>query len=215
MINKNKQKLRTVEGSRDRAPGRSKRLSKLSMKILEFYSFEDQVWYMDQKGDSHQLVESDREVIRFMIQSIEDFYPDAYKALTEEYKGCRPNLAYYQYRIVLHFCKCNFSSIDNVKDVDDNALFHFEHVQCPLRGICRYENIICHPKFQSGISKAEHRVLELLYQGYKHLEIANTLYLSIYTVKNHIKNAFARLGIHSEAEFIRYANNHHLFKKEE
>jgi DNA-binding CsgD family transcriptional regulator len=185
------------------------------MERIEFYSFEDQVWYVDKDGKPHRLEESSREVIRFMIQNIQDFYPDAYEDLVNEYKGCKPNLSYYQFRIVEHFCKCNFSSIDNVQDIDANSLFHFEHVQCPLRGICRHENIICHPRFQSGISKAEQRVLELLYRGCKHMEIADSLCLSLYTVKNHIKNAFARLGLHSEAEFIRYANKHNLFKKEE
>ncbi|WP_455510695.1 response regulator transcription factor [Butyricimonas paravirosa] len=42
--------------------------------------------------------------------------------------------------------------------------------------------------------------------------IAGMLFISINTVKNHIKNAFRKVGVHSLAEFIQHANSHNLFK---
>lgn len=181
------------------------------MESIEFFSFEDQVWYA-QGGEQFRLTQNDRPMVRFINQTLEDFYPEAYSALTKIYKGCKPNLNYYQYRIALHFCKCNFSNIDNIPDIKRGSLFNLEHVSCPLRGICQNEGIICHARFKSGISKSEKPVMELLCQGYKHHEIANELCLSIYTIKAHIKHVFARLDIHSEAEFVRYANDHNIFK---
>ena len=44
-------------------------------------------------------------------------------------------------------------------------------------------------------------------------DIADTLYLSSHTVKNHIKSAYARLGVHEKSEFIRYAKDNNLFKE--
>ena len=43
-------------------------------------------------------------------------------------------------------------------------------------------------------------------------EIAEQLYLSAHTVNNHIRNAYFRLGIHSKAEFVKYAENNRLFQ---
>ena len=90
--------------------------------------------------------------------------------------------------------------------------FHFEHVFCPLRGECKFENIVCHPEFESHISKAEKRILERWYRGESKEEIADALFLSIHTINNHIRNAFQRLNIHNKAEFVRFADSNNLFK---
>ena len=50
--------------------------------------------------------------------------------------------------------------------------------------------------------------------GMKDEEIAETLFISSHTVKNHRKNVFRKLSIHSMAEFMRYANEKNLFKGE-
>ena len=53
--------------------------------------------------------------------------------------------------------------------------------------------------------------MKLVYKGVSKAEIAEQLYISPYTVKNHIKSVYLKLGIHEKAEFIQYANNHNLF----
>ena len=50
--------------------------------------------------------------------------------------------------------------------------------------------------------------------GKKDEEIAEALFISSHTVKNHRKNVFRKLSIHSMAEFMRYANEKNLFKSE-
>lgn len=99
-------------------------------------------------------------------------------------------------------------------DIDENWNFKFEFVGCPLRGECDGFKKICEPKFNSTLSDSQLRVMELCYYGKKDEEIAETLFISSHTVKNHRKNVFRKLSIHSMAEFMRYANEKNLFKGE-
>ena len=110
------------------------------MKNIEFYTFEDQIWYRTEDGNQHHLTEADRDAIRFIIEKFREFYPEALEASLNEYKRCQANLPHYQYRVVLRLCKCNFGVIDtNISDVDASGCFHSTHVPCPLRGECKYE----------------------------------------------------------------------------
>ena len=45
------------------------------MKNIEFYTFEDQIWYRTEDGNQHHLTESDRDAIRFIIEKFREFYP--------------------------------------------------------------------------------------------------------------------------------------------
>ena len=81
-----------------------------------------------------------------------------------------------------------------------------------MRGECKLESIVCFPKFNTRLSEAELRVMHLVYDGVGNDEIAERLYLSPHTVKNHIKSVYAKLGIHEKSEFIRYANKNDLFQ---
>ena len=55
------------------------------------------------------------------------------------------------------------------------------------------------------------RVMRVYYQEKNIGSIAELLYLSVHTVKNHIKASYAKLGIHTRGEFITYASKHQLF----
>lgn len=81
-----------------------------------------------------------------------------------------------------------------------------------MRGECKYEGIICNPQFNSRISDAEMRVMRLVYDGIDNDEIADRLYLSPHTVKNHIKSVYLKLDIHGKSDFIQYAHKNNLFK---
>lgn len=41
---------------------------------------------------------------------------------------------------------------------------------------------------------------------------AEKLFISLNTVNNHRKNSFRKVGVHSMAEFMRYAMTNNLFK---
>lgn len=179
---------------------------------LEFYMFEGDLWCKIENGQNIILDETRTELIGSILNEIKEFYPIAYKALTKEYERSSQNIPYYQYLIVRRFCKCNFGKLDGTEyDIGRGRKFHFEKVECPLRGECRFEGIICSPKFNSKLSEAELRVMKLLYQGASKEDIAERLYISPYTVKNHVKSAYLKLGIHEKSEFIRYANENNMF----
>lgn len=178
---------------------------------IEFYTYEDELWYRTADGHTERLTERHHDIIAEVLAKIETLYPKAYAALSKEYERCVCNLSLYRFRMVQRFCKCNFGNIDNVADIDATGRFHLECVPCPLRGECRAEGVICRPEFDSRLSDAELRVLRLWYRGMSKEEVAEQLYLSVHTVNNHIRNAFARIGIHEKAEFFRYAEQNHLF----
>ena len=53
------------------------------------------------------------------------------------------------------------------------------------------------------ITDRELQVLHLLYQGTKRSEIAEQLFISEGTVKNHIKKVYSKLGVNSITEFLK------------
>lgn len=183
------------------------------MKDLEFYIFEDELWCMFPDGRNEQITERSTDIIKKVLDRIRECYPEAYAELMKWYQKSSMNVPYFQYLMVNRFCRCNFGKLDTTqKDIDNATNFNFERVSCPLRGECPYENKVCNPRFNSRLSDAELRVMKLVYNGYSNDEVADTLYLSPHTVKNHIKSVYLKLGIHEKAEFIRYANNNNLFK---
>ncbi len=181
------------------------------MKEKEFYTCDDRVYCLSD-GKSEEITENDTEFIDWLLERIENFYPTAYKALKENYIRSSANVPYFKYLMVRRFLKCNFGDLDTTHhDIDRDGVFHFEKVACPMRGECRHEGVICMPRFSSRLSDAEMRVMRIFYE-YKDIEkIAELLYISGHTVKNHIKAAYAKLGIHTRGEFITYASKHRLF----
>lgn len=186
----------------------------MEIKSIEFYNAPEGEVMIRKQGDAERVLSSkDREFIATFIAIISEFYPEAHKALAETYKKSELNRDYYQFLIVKRFIRCNFGSFDNVQDIDSNGRFRFEFVSCPLKGECKHDGIICSPKFNSTLSCRELEVMKLAYEGSIDEEIAESLFIAINTVNNHRKNAFRKLGIHSMPEFMRYAENHNLFKK--
>lgn len=62
----------------------------------------------------------------------------------------------------------------------------------------------------SGLSRRENEVLSLLAQGYDNEHIAERLYLSPKTVKNHITSLYDKLGVGKRAEVVAWAWRHGL-----
>lgn len=177
---------------------------------IEFFTYEGEVWFRE-SGEVHRLTESNTEILDGMMELVSTFYPKAYSALCEVYKGCAMNKSYYRFRMMTRFIKCNFAQLDNIPDVADNCQFNFEFVPCPIRGECKLECIICRPEFDHKLSTAELPVLRLWYKGKSPDEIADLLCLSPHTVHNHIRNAYNRTGVHSRSEFVKYATQNALF----
>lgn len=178
---------------------------------IEFFTYESEVWLRKSSGDTRILSETDKDVINALIHHISTFYPKAFAALESEYQNCSPNQSYFRFRMAVRFIRCNFAALDSIPDFNTSHVCTFEHVNCPLRGECRYDHVICRPSFDHRLSPAEMRVMELVYRGLTEEEVGSRLCLSPLTVHTHVRNAYTRLGIHSKAEFVKYAANHHLF----
>lgn len=177
----------------------------------EFFCHEDEVLIRYADGRTSRVSESDVDVVREMDEMISTFYPDAYTALCEIYKASSANILYYRFRIVSRFIRCNLANLDHVPDVSSDGHINLESVPCPMRGECRWDGIICRPSFSHTMTATELRVMELLYRGSSESDIAGILFLSILTVRTHIRNALRRTGLHSRSEFMKYAAQNKLF----
>jgi DNA-binding NarL/FixJ family response regulator len=183
------------------------------MNSYEFYATpEGEVMFRQNGQAESQLKETDVEFIDAFLSIISEFYTEAHHALMSAYSRSALNARYRNFLVLRRFIKCNFGVFDNLMDVDELWNFKFEFVQCPLRGECKLEHIVCFPKFNSQLSTRQLEVMKLFTEGVSDSDIAERLFLSIYTVNNHRKNSFKKLGVHSMSEFMRYASTNNLFK---
>ena len=187
------------------------------MKEVEFYSYDDEVWYRDSDEHTEPLTEHSREVIDTMFDTIRSEYPEAFEKMSQIYKANEPNVIYYKYVVVKRFVKCNFSKVDttyiDIESFGGQGRMNFEKVDCPLRGECPFEDIICRPRFSSKLTSRELEVARHWYEGRTMSEIAEKMYLSYDTINNHIRRINNKLGVHSKAEFMKYVDAKRLFDK--
>ena len=61
-----------------------------------------------------------------------------------------------------------------------------------------------------GLTAREVEILALMADGLSNPEIAARLYIGQTTVKTHINNAFAKIGVRNRAEAVHYAHEHGL-----
>ena len=181
------------------------------MKRIEFYTFNAEVWY---RTDTEQKrLTEDNPLVDRLLEETEALYPLAFAALEKEYQKIT-DMQTRRFRMACRFVKCNFGEIDNVLDIQTNGKWVFECVKCPLRGECKWEGVICQPEFNSELTKREKEILKHVYDGLKIEDIAEVMFLSPHTVKNHMRNAFARLDVHSIQEFMVYAKNNDMYGNE-
>jgi two-component system NarL family response regulator len=65
----------------------------------------------------------------------------------------------------------------------------------------------------SNLTMREREILQLIADGLSNKEIAQRLFLSLYTVKNHVHNILEKLQVHSRSEAIRSAMDNRLLIK--
>lgn len=181
------------------------------MESIEFYTINDQLWVYDGQGKHTMVEESNHELVDRLFGMLVEYWPEAYAALAKEFGRSSANAPYFRWLIVRRFYKCNFGKFDTTSIDIDNGKVNFEKIDCPLRGECKFEGVVCSPKFNSTLTAMQMRVMEKLYVGLSVEEISANLFISPNTVKNHIKASYCKLGVHDKAEFIRYANEKNLF----
>lgn len=158
-----------------------------------------------------ELTQKDVEIIDELLEISKIFYPEQYEALCAEYEKSSANKPFYNFLRARRIVNCCFGENDRQQDVDEFANYHFEMVKCPRMAECKYYKIICQPKFNSTLTERELEVMKFYFENYKTDVIAEKLFLSIHTVKNHRRNALKKLKLHSLKEFNDYVHNNKLF----
>lgn len=153
-----------------------------------------------------------KELTEAILDHVETFYSTAYEGLQQCYKNLAPNRPYQRFVMANRFIRCNLSEYDQTPDIDHNGSFRLEFVSCPMRGECKWDGIICRPKFTSTLTARETEIMKCFYNNESKEDIADKLFISIETVKQHKRNALKRLGLHSLSEFISYASHNRMFE---
>lgn len=164
------------------------------MEPVEFYIIGRQTCFR-RNGVGKPLTPGDREEITFILERIQRYFPEAIKRLYEWAADSAANKMYFEYRVVDRFIRCNFGEADFLYSDVEDGMFHFEEVKCPLRGICRDENVICKPKADLGLPAEEQRVVTMYAKGYLPGEIAEQLGKAEKTCKEQIRSACRRLKL--------------------
>jgi DNA-binding CsgD family transcriptional regulator len=102
----------------------------------------------------------------------------------------------------------NAEAIDQLNAAFDAYMHHealadARRVGRELRRLGVERRIVTHPRAKAGwdsLTDSELKVVNLIAQGVTNRDVATQLHLSLYTVKNHVHNVFAKLGINSRAQ---------------
>lgn len=186
------------------------------MKRIEFFTDPrtgEAMFQMIGETTARQLTENDREIIEELLRISETFYPEQFAALGREYAASARNPKYYDFLRARRIANCCFGANESHPDIDEQGNCQFEDVSCPRKAECKYFRVICHPTFSTSLSDRELQVMQLIFRNESADQIADHLYLSVHTVRNHRKNALRKLGFHSTEEFIDFAHRTHLFER--
>ena len=99
-------------------------------------------------------------------------------------------------------------AVDQLNAAFDTYLHHEAHgdarrVGRQLRGLGVQRRIVNQPRAKTGwdsLTDSELTVVNLIAQGATNRDVATQLHVSLHTVKNHLHNAFAKLGINSRTQ---------------
>lgn len=156
-----------------------------------------------------------REFIQSFLDEIMEFYPGAFEALSKMYSSKEQNRIHYEFWIVSRFIRCNFGEYDYLNpDIDSFGRFRFEEVRCPLRGECKLSGIVCKPEFRTGLSKRETEITKLFVDHYSIDEVAERLFISPFTVANHLRHIHIKTNTRTLADLIDYWHTHNINKNE-
>lgn len=186
------------------------------MKRIEFFTDPrtgEAMFQIVGESIARQLTENDREIIEELLRISETFYPEQFTALGREYAASARNRKYYDFLRARRIANCCFGTNESHPDIDEQGNCQFEDVPCPRKAECKYYRIICHPTFSTSLSDRELQVMQLIFQNESSDQIADHLYLSVHTVRNHRKNALRKLGLHSTEEFIDLAHRTKMFER--
>lgn len=153
-------------------------------------------------GNEYRKINENDALVDLIADLIKQKYPKVDRRLNTLYNT--------KFKRVRRFCKCNFAIQDNVPDLD-NKQFNFEFVNCPLRGECMDENIICNPTLKTGLTIRETQVVREFASGKMAKEVAVSLRISQNTAEIHKKHVYAKLGIATIGELVNFARDNGIY----
>lgn len=159
----------------------------------------------------NEFTQKDNEIAAELLERSETFYPEQFEALGIEYAKSSANKQFFNFLRARRIINCCFGENDRQPDVNEFGNYNFEMVRCPRIAECKWFKIICQPKFNSTLSERELEVMKMYFDNVKTNDIAERLFLSIHTVKNHRRNSLAKLKLHSLKEFNDFVHNNKLF----
>ena len=71
------------------------------------------------------------------------------------------------------------------------------------------------PELHEDLTARERDILRLLAKGYDNQTIADELFISLKTVKTHVSNILAKLGVDDRTQAVVYAFKHHLVPQDD
>jgi DNA-binding CsgD family transcriptional regulator len=111
------------------------------------------------------------------------------------------------------YATCYYGDFNGLEDFHNGkSVDKGEYYACQFRGACRHEGRLC-GKLQAAfgfLSRSEIRVLVQVAQDKSDKEIAEALFLSVYTVSTHISTIISKIGAHSRAGLVKFAMEKHL-----
>lgn len=162
-------------------------------------------------GHTIGVFSQNEEIVDEVFSYIQENFPEAYAALVNIYEASRSNPKHFKFIIAKRFIKCNFGKYDIKEyDIDDDGKWNLERVDCPLRGECKHENIICLPKRKNSLSTREMEIIALSAEGKTGVEIADRLCISVWTVNAHIRNILGKLNAINIKQAITWYNENKL-----
>lgn len=162
-------------------------------------------------GDLFLLNERKRDFIVSMKLMIKNDYQKAWQGCCEWNHKASPNVTKFDFLNVRRFCKCNFQKYDGKLDIDENGSLNFEFTDCPLRGECKYEGVICSPEFSNKLTEYDKSIVSMIvYQQMTADQIALRLSRSINTINNRRKTILEKTGCKTISQLVAYCYEHNI-----
>lgn len=184
------------------------------MKRFEFYVSPDGDLHVVENSKDFILTESHKELVSEVDDFMQRMCHEAWKRCNQiarkdsNFKDHRDQ----KYKAVSRFIRCNFGVRDNFNVDFDGNFFSFEEVPCPLRGLCKHENIICKPKLTALGNKALQDV-RLILEGYEPKQIAQMTGRKLMSVNHSLAKSRLKLGVESNNKMIRLLRGIHLERR--
>jgi DNA-binding CsgD family transcriptional regulator len=99
--------------------------------------------------------------------------------------------------------KCRFGALNFFADINDDEITH-DYIECPMRGSCAGENIVCKPPVINGepCNHEEIAILKELSGDETNIAIAKKLGLPLGTLNVKKTNLYQKLGLYTKQHAV-------------